>query len=73
MLCIICKGDMKNGKVNFPVDLGENFILVKGVPAQICEQCGEFFLKDGVAEAVEEIVRRAKRTNVEIEILKFAA
>ena len=40
MLCILCKGDMKNGKVNFPVDAKEHFILIKGVPAQICEQCG---------------------------------
>ena len=45
MQCILCKGDMKNGKVNFPVDTDENFILIKGVPAKLCEQCGEFFPK----------------------------
>ena len=73
MLCILCKGDMKNGKVNFPVDAEENFILIKGVPAQICEQCGEYFLKDDVAEIIERIVKKAKRKNVELEILKFAA
>ncbi|MCP4578057.1 MAG: type II toxin-antitoxin system MqsA family antitoxin [Deltaproteobacteria bacterium] len=73
MLCILCKGDMENGKVNFPVDTEENFILIKGVPAQICEQCGEYFLKDDVAEIIERIVKKAKRKNVELEILKFAA
>ena len=73
MQCILCKGDMKNGKVNFPVDTEENFILIKGVPAKLCEQCGEFFLKDDVAEAIEAIVKKARGTNVEFEILKFAA
>ncbi len=73
MLCILCKGDMKNGKVNFPVDAGESFILIKEVPAQVCEQCGEFFLKDDVAEIIEDIVKKAKGTDVEFEILKFAA
>ena len=73
MLCVLCKGEVKSGRVNFPVDEEGNFILIKGVPAQICEQCGEFFLEDDVAEAIEEIVKNAKRSNVEVEILKFAA
>jgi len=73
MLCVLCKGEMKSGKVNFPVDEEDNFILIKGVPAEICEQCGEVFLKDDVAAAIEEISKTAKATNVEFEILRFAA
>jgi len=73
MLCVLCKGEMKSGKVNFPVDEEDNFILIKGVPAEICEQCGEVFLKDDVAAAIEEIAKTAKATNVEFEILRFAA
>lgn len=73
MLCVLCKGEMKSGKVNFPVDKEDNFILIKGVPAEICEQCGEVFLKDDVAAAIEKIAKTAKATNVEFEILRFAA
>ncbi len=73
MLCVLCKGEMKSGKVNFPIDEEDNFILIKGVPAEICEQCGEVFLKDDVAAAIEEIAKTAKATNVEFEILRFAA
>jgi YgiT-type zinc finger domain-containing protein len=64
---------MKNGRVNFPVDVGNNFILIKDVPALVCEQCGEYFLEDDVAGVIEEIVNDAKSSNVEFEILKFAA
>jgi len=73
MLCVLCKGEMKSGKVNFPIDEEDNFILIKGVPAEICGQCGEVFLKDDVAAAIEEIAKTAKATNVEFEILRFAA
>jgi len=73
MFCFLCKGEMKSGKVNFPIDEEDNFILIKGVPAEICEQCGEVFLKDDVAAAIEEIAKTAKATNVEFEILRFAA
>ncbi len=73
MFCILCKGEMKKGRVNFPVDVEGNFILIREVPAHVCEQCGEYFLEDDVAEVIEEIVKKAKATNVEFEILKFAA
>ena len=73
MVCAMCKAEMKQGSVNFPVDLESNFILIKEVPAYICEQCGEYFLGDDVAEAIEEIVEKAKVSNVEFEILRFAA
>ncbi|MEA3361282.1 MAG: type II toxin-antitoxin system MqsA family antitoxin [Thermodesulfobacteriota bacterium] len=73
MFCALCKGKIKNGRVNFPVDVGNNFILIKDVPALVCEQCGEYFLEDDVAGVIEEIINDAKSSNVEFEILKFAA
>ena len=73
MFCALCKGEMKDGKVNFPVDVEDNFILIKGVPAYVCGQCGEYFLEDDVAGVIEEIVSNARASNVEFEILKYAA
>ncbi|HEX30572.1 TPA: type II toxin-antitoxin system MqsA family antitoxin [Candidatus Poribacteria bacterium] len=73
MKCVLCKGEMKEGKVNLPVDLEERFILVKSVPALICEQCGEYFISDEVMRKLELIVEEAKSRGVEIEILRFAA
>ena len=73
MICVMCKGEMTPGKVNFPVDLEENFILIKEVPALVCKQCGEHFLDDATAKRIEEIVETARSSNVEIEVLRFAA
>lgn len=73
MHCTICKGEMKPQKINFPVDLENTFILVKEVPAIVCQQCGEYFLEDDIAKKIEEIAETAKSSNIEIEVLKFAA
>ena len=71
--CVFCKGEMREGKVNVPVDLGDRFILIKGVPALVCQECGEYFVSDEVMKRLESIVEEAKSRNVEIEILRFAA
>lgn len=73
MQCAICKGDIKKDKVNFPIELEKSFILVRDVPALVCRQCGEYFLKDDVAADLEKIAEKARDSNVEIEVLRYAA
>ena len=73
MICPICKGNMKEDIINFPVDLKNRFILVKEVPALVCEQCGEFFIDDEIHIQIENIIKEIKKANVELEVIKFAA
>ena len=73
MFCVICKGETKPGKVNFPIDLGTTFVLVKDVPANVCKQCGEYFLEDDVAAVIEKIAENARSSKIEIEIQRYAA
>ncbi len=35
---------LTKGSVNHIVDLGEGIIIIKNVPSNICEQCGEYEL-----------------------------
>ena len=56
MVCPICKGNMEENMVNFPIDLKTRFILVKEVPALVCEQCGEFFIDDEIQIRIEKII-----------------
>jgi YgiT-type zinc finger domain-containing protein len=73
MICPICKGNMEEDSVNFPVDLKTRFVLIKGVPALVCEQCGEFFIDDKIHIQIEHIIKKVKELNVELEVVKFAA
>ena len=73
MICPLCNGKMKQDEINFPVDLKTRFILIKEVPALVCEECGEFFIDDNVHIKLESIAERTKISHIEFEIVKFAA
>ena len=71
MNCPVCKGAVKRGTTNFPVELSGGFLIVKNVPADICDQCGEVFIPDDVAAALEKTVEAARRSKAEIEIVSY--
>jgi len=52
----MCKGSMQNGISNFTADMGKCIVIVKNVPSQICEQCGESSYNDETAKQLEAIV-----------------
>ena len=46
-------------------------IVIKNVPCEECEQCGEKFYTDKVAERLEELVSAAKRLMQEISVIDY--
>ena len=40
-LCQYCKGNMKDGKTEFIAHVRDQVIVIKDVPAFVCERCGE--------------------------------
>jgi len=48
-------------------------MIIKGVPAKVCENCGEYYLEENVTEQVLSMAEEAVRKNAEVEILRFAA
>lgn len=71
MNCFICKGTLEKKKVNYIVDLGETIIIIKGVPAKVCEQCGEQYFDDKTSENIEAIVNQLKRLPMEVSIVNY--
>ncbi len=62
MNCILCKANLTKGKVNHIVDLREGIIIIKNVPANICDQCGEYYLDTKTALEIESMVDEIKKT-----------
>lgn len=58
--CPLCKGSIKKGKVTFTVDLGFSVVVVREVPADICDLCGADWIEDNIAEELEQRVEFAK-------------
>ena len=46
MNCFMCKGNLEEKKVNYVVDLEDTIIIIKGVPAKVCTQCGEQYFDE---------------------------
>ncbi|MBD2565065.1 type II toxin-antitoxin system MqsA family antitoxin [Nostoc linckia FACHB-391] len=74
MKCVICKhGETKPGLVTVTLERDECIIVLKKVPAEICDNCGEYYLSDAVTEQVLGKAESAINNGAELEILKYAA
>jgi YgiT-type zinc finger domain-containing protein len=74
MKCVLCKhGETHPGKATVTLQRGATTVILKGVPAAICGNCGEYYLSDDVAGQVLERAERAVKSGAEVEILRFAA
>lgn len=74
MECTICKsGKMKKGKVTVTLQRGDSIIVIKNVPASVCENCGEYTLAKSVTRKIMNTAEQAVANNAEIEVLQYAA
>lgn len=74
MKCVICRqGDTGAGKVTVTLQRGESTIVFKDVPAEVCENCGEFYLSETVTEKLLSRADAAVKSGAELEILRYAA
>ena len=69
--CPVCGGSKIDGRTTFTADLGENLVVVRNVPAKICEQCGEEWLADDTVRELEQIVVKAKQEHRQFEVLSL--
>jgi YgiT-type zinc finger domain-containing protein len=74
MKCVLCKqGETQPGKVTVALQRGATTVVIKEVPADVCENCGEYYLSDGVSRRVLTMAEQAVQNGAEVEILRFAA
>jgi YgiT-type zinc finger domain-containing protein len=74
MKCTICKtGETNPGRVTVTLQRGESIVVVKDVPAEVCDDCGEYYLNDAVAERVYALADEALERHHEVEIVRYAA
>jgi YgiT-type zinc finger domain-containing protein len=69
--CPLCGGRTTDGTTTFTADLGFGVVVVRHVPADVCEQCGEEWLNDEVAEQLERIVSEAREKQAVVEVTEW--
>ena len=71
--CPICKGYKIKSTTTFTVDLNFGVVVVRHVPATVCEQCSAEWIEDADAEKLEQLVNEAKRKHSMVEIAEFSS
>lgn len=69
--CPLCGGVKKIGSTTYSVDMGFGVVVVRNVPATICELCGEEWIAPRTAKKLEEYVASARRGGFQIEVLSY--
>ena len=71
-MCMFCKCETVTlGVTTHVVNYNGAIIVIKNVPCEECEQCGEKFYTDEVAEKLEKLVDIAKKMMQEIAVLDY--
>ncbi len=74
MRCPICKhGEIGVGRVIVTLQRGETTVIAKQVPADVCDNCGEYYLSEETASRVLASAEDAAARGAEVEILRFVA
>lgn len=72
MTCFMCKGDTESKIKTYVANLDNCVIIIKNVPALVCNQCGEVFYTDEVAEQLERIVDTMEKLVKEVAIVEYS-
>jgi len=67
--CPLCGGNKAPGKTTYSVDLGFGVVVVRDVPAMVCQQCGADWIDHAVAEKLENIVEDARERRQQVAVL----
>lgn len=67
--CPLCGGSKKSGKTTYSADLGNGVIVIRDVPATICDQCGEAWIDPATAKRLEHLSQKARSKGTQVEVV----
>jgi len=71
MKCFFCKGELVPGTTTHVVTFENCIIIVKNVPCERCDQCGETYFSDEVSARLEHIVTNWRAAVTEIAVVSY--
>lgn len=74
MKCVICKvGDIRQGKATVTLERDGTTLVIKGVPARVCDNCGEEYVDEETADQLLKTAEEAVRAKVQVDIREYVA
>jgi len=71
--CPLCGGGMGDGMTATPFFINDRIIVIKDVPAEVCRDCGEAYMKSSVVDGIESLLDRLEDLHSEVSIVHYEA
>jgi YgiT-type zinc finger domain-containing protein len=72
MKCLICKkGSTKPGTTTVTLERDALIVVIRGVPAQVCTNCGEAYVDERVASELLNSAEQTARAGAQVEIRRY--
>ncbi len=74
MKCTICRGgETRPGTTTTTLERENLTLVVKNVPARVCDTCGEQYVEEAIATRLLQILDDAARAGVQVDVRAYAA
>lgn len=74
MKCLVCKhGETRPGKVTITLERNSLTLVIKGVPAEVCENCGEEYLDEKVTSRLLATAEEVASEGAQVDVREYIA
>ena len=74
MKCVICKhGETRTGTTTITFADGQMTLVVRNVPAQVCENCGEAYVDETITVELRKLAEEAAHAGVHVDVREYKA
>jgi YgiT-type zinc finger domain-containing protein len=74
MICTICKhGKTQAGTATVTLERNGATVVIKGVPARVCQNCGEEYVDETIASRLLKTAEEAAQSGVQVDVRNYAA
>ena len=74
MRCVICKlGETRPGKATVTLERDGTTLVIKGVPASVCANCGEEYVDEETTARLLQAAEEAAQAGVQVDVREYVA
>ena len=74
MKCLICRqGETRPGKATVTLERGGTTVVIRGVPARVCGNCGEEYIDEPTTAELLKTADAAAQAGVQVDVRDYIA
>jgi YgiT-type zinc finger domain-containing protein len=74
LICVICKnGQTQPGTATVTFERDGTTIVIKGVPARVCKNCGEEYVEEGITTRLLRTAEEDARSGIQVDVRNYQA